>query len=453
MFKSYFKTITLLSVAFFSSFSFAADAPNNLFAVGSYDTHIIDPHRYPWIFSSSDQGQTWSYLTNKPNETVHNVRLLSSSCNGNNCVAVGYYDYEDKYSAMPVNYPTVAMSYNHGQSWVYTPIESSGLRIKTSPSDVSCNNQLCAMVGIDESGSRMISTLAVSRDNGSTWSYPDIKNLPWDYKYNNSVLEKIDCTTGNCVATGWYRKPFLIVSSNQGKEWTYYDVPFPIEPIQFEIKNIKCHDSTCVIGGYYQSIYNFPFLIKSNDKGKSWSYMKFPYEIKGGINNVDCHGNECLASGRFYINKDVFYRIAVSHDGGLSWSYPKIKAPNGGELDGVLDIVAINDDNYIVAGAEYRYLGDAPILMVSKDRGETWNYVNSITPKDLREGDLSNIWCQKNICLAIGSYAKNHERDSCVSCPYLMISYNSGQDWSLPPDVISKLPKDYYMNGTFNRAS
>ena len=93
----------------------------------------------------------------------------------------------------------------------------------------------------------------------------------------------------------------------------------------------SCSGNTCIATGFYNDgTTNRPLLALSHDAGASWTYpsaitsTQLPVTFHSGILNggASCSGTTCIAIG--YYNDGTVNRplLALSEDGGFSWTYP-----------------------------------------------------------------------------------------------------------------------------------
>ena len=468
-----------------------------LIAAGSYanTSHV----RTPLLVLSQDLGGSWSYPESitapifTPSSSYPYNRFgefNGASCNGVTCIAVG--DYFDGSS---IRRPLLALSKNSGTTWsypdsitapVFTPTNTNPFLEQGTFWGASCAGSTCIAGGnyYDTSSVRR-PLLAVSQDSGATWTYPDSIATPVftpsnTYPFNSyGLFNAVDCTGNICIAVGNYtdgssiERPLLAVSQNSATTWSYPDaitapVFSPSNTYPFNgfgvFYRASCSGTTCIAAGSYSDgSVGRPLLAVSQNSGTTWSYPEpitapvftpsntHPYYGGGQFFGASCNGSTCIAAGD-YVDSGFVQRplLAVSHDSGVTWSYPDsittpVFAPsntnpflrmgifNGANCSGSLCLAA---GSYIDTSGTRR-----PLLAVSQDSGVTWSYPDSIaqtvfTPLDSNPfnsfGELGGISCIGSTCVVVGDYVDS----SFIQRPLLAITQDSGTTWSYP-DVIT----------------
>ena len=91
-----------------------------------------------------------------------------------------------------------------------------------------------------------------------------------------------------------------------------------------------CSGAICIAGGNYQNANgNYPLLANSTDAGKTWTYritstypgMTNDRMTDGYFNAVQCKETICFAAGGYSNGTKNYPLLAVSRDGGTTWSY------------------------------------------------------------------------------------------------------------------------------------
>ncbi|MBI2785765.1 MAG: hypothetical protein HYX60_05440 [Legionella longbeachae] len=299
-------------------FSGASCSGSSCVTVGFYfDSNSV---ARPLLASSQNSGATWAYPESitapvfTPNDTYFFAggSLVSASCAGGLCVAVGNYSSfaQNQYSQRPL----LAYSQDSGTSWIYpesitipifTPNDTYPFHGSGVFSSTSCSDKACIAVGSyydDLNTQRPL--LALSQDSGTTWTYPESITAPvftpnntYPFSVNGGLFTSASCTGSSCTAVGYYydenfiQRPLLALSLNSGTNWTY---PESITA---------------------------PVFTPSNT---------YPFSVNGGLfTNASCTGNSCTAVG--YYNDESFTQrplLAFTQDSGITWTYPEsITAP------------------------------------------------------------------------------------------------------------------------------
>lgn len=297
----------------------------------------------PLIATTQDAGLTWQYPDKVLPEGYRSYSLYDVDCSGNTCIAIGSV-YDGRVL------PLLAKSEDSGGNWVYTinsKLPSYYYREKYI-GGISCSEDICVTAGDFEKGGKYRPLIAFSNDKGETWTHPaDIINNVPESLIVGSLKNGVSCSHKICAAIGSYSDqnaiyPLLALTVNSGKNWVYpEDIKnkLPLETTYAAFKKVHCDEKTCVAVGVYKKggppdeINTTPLLAVSVDGGDSWTYPKnivnpdLPYPmLSGGFHYTVCKENTCLAAGYYTYHDHVFGRIsrpllAVSNDKGITWSY------------------------------------------------------------------------------------------------------------------------------------
>lgn len=231
---------------------------DNCFALGLY--YGANDHStsfFPLLLQTSDWFQTLNYkpLVTKAQHPFlyHNgSSLVSMTCNGNICVAVGTYDAYIETINKVLSYPLIVNSTDKGATWT---------------------------VRIDGTASSL-------PEKGSN-DYPKVTLLPPDF-VSHGIFNGISCNGLNCVAVGHYSTdyyvggkiyPLVAYSKDGGTTWSYsINSNKKTLPHTFNAEgtfdSVHCKDNACIAAGHYQNESNtrLPLLASSYDSGESWTY-------------------------------------------------------------------------------------------------------------------------------------------------------------------------------------
>lgn len=391
-------------------------------------------HTFPLLAVSQDSALTWNYIPsmsspvftpdNTLNPYVTDGTLTSASCNGNICIAGGQYESTNS------NRPLLAVSQDKGVTFIYpssitepeftpdntiNPYADAGIF-----NSVSCSSALCIAVGsyFDEA---LITRpfAALSQNGGGTWIYPTsvtevvFTPPPSDpnMDFQNGNLFGASCSGNNCVAAGAYvdigntTRPLIVVTNDAGNTWTYPgDVIDPSVTPTFSFgffNSVSCSATTCVAAGNYTGVLfdSHPLLAVSQNAGISWS---FPANISipvftpvdtnpfsaGYFNSTSCSRDLCIAVGA-YTDTNTVTRplLALSQDGGTTWTYPEvITAPvfepvnsNPFSATGVFNAASCDGSTCIASGSYVSNSVQRPLIALTKDAGVTWTYPDAVT--------------------------------------------------------------------------
>jgi hypothetical protein len=389
----------------------------------------------PIVAISQDGGMTWLYpeaiySTAFP-DFLHSGAFMAASCTSNVCIAGGTSDKYDEKSGYYLRRPLLAVSQNGGTTWSYPEaIYSTALPNNFAYGDfvaTSCSNKLCIAAGdyTDSLNSnyQRRPLLAVSQDNGSTWSYPatlySSKTLPSSF-WNLGEFFAASCSDKLCIASGHYVddpiisdhfRPLLAMSQDGGATWSYPEAIYSNAlPHSFQdgiLKTASCSDKLCIASGFFynkNSALARPLLAVSRDGGTTWSYPEAIYSsalpkhfsfgsLDGGAN---CNGNLCIATGYFHGDGKIRPLLAMSQDGGVTWSYPPAIYSSETLPSSFTEAELISarcKGKYCTASGHY-YDGqnNRPLLAMTQDGGKTWSYPSAIyssaLPSFFANGDL-----------------------------------------------------------------
>lgn len=359
-------------------------------------------------------------------------------------VAVGEY-----YSKAKMTFPFLAVSDTYGKNW-----SSLFINKEQFPSDfnnyglltgVNCNSSFCVATGYysakDKNNYQLFPPfLAVSKNQGKAWTYRSI-----DYE-NEVHLSSVSCNQQICTAVGIsYDKslkkfPFATVLSNQGDTHSYPESIVENLPLNEEaaLNNVSCSDSVCVaIGGYRDLQKNgLPLIAVTKDQGKVWEYpmIKFPVYYKNAVlSHVNCKDNVCVAVGHYdRDNKKALPFFLVSHDKGSSWQISSISSPLVIEDNHLFKSLTCHHSTCIATGVYNLYdPSPVPLFMMSTDKGFSWFYpkdFSSMLPtKDAAYTSINDVSCHGVTCIAVGEY---RGEEGYLHTPLLAISHDIGKTWA-----------------------
>lgn len=330
--------------------------------------------------------------------------------------------------------------------------------------------------------------LLITQDNKdpSSWHYvidSTAENLPTNFS-NYGVFSDVTCENDTCIAVGKYydRKhdvylPMIAQSYDGNTHWEYAidakpeTLPNPDVTLG-SFNSVSCNERMCVAVGNYvhkSKPHTYPLLAQSKDKGKTWEYkitsevetLPHNYEAFGILNSVSCAETVCMASGSYWDTSfETYPMVVVSDDSGKTWVYaidaktnlhPQYKT--GGSFQ------TVSCDNFqCIAGGRYydkRYIysGYLPLLAVTQDAGETWDYVIDSEPDHLpanfsKSGHIESVHCDAGQCLAGGQYHYCEGLD-CITVPFLARNQAENKIWHYAIELNKNLPQDFLRAGLF----
>jgi photosystem II stability/assembly factor-like uncharacterized protein len=250
---------------------------------------------------STSSGGSWSSGTVVPG--LPDLEALNCT-SANDCVAVGA--------------GAVAVTRDGGSNWIARSIPSSN----TTLLGVSCaSSEHCVSVGVSPGATGPYQgQLLVSSNGGNTWSVPTISA-------SLGPLGSVDCPSSIfCVAVG----ASILVSNNGGATWTNRPVNGGTGVLRF----VSCaSSSTCVAIGPNPAVAQDPsasaFAVETSDGGASWNPVVMPPGT-ADVYALTCAGTRCYASGESTAGDSAV--VAVSGDGGASWSVDSTLKPSLDEV-------------------------------------------------------------------------------------------------------------------------
>lgn len=437
------RLLCLIISIFFTSILYASESKKPLIAVGTFVSKLPGSQQIPLMAVSHSQGNKWAYFPTLPDGFIDRGKFDAVDCNDNYCVTVG--SYYDKTHALPL----VAITSDRGHTWSYVSTQPPDYQknVNYGSANTTCTSSFCIIVSsYTNINNKHYPLLGISQD-GKTWEYPKsiISNLPKD-QFNSGLFSEVSCNNRVCIAVGYYSNkqeklhPLIAYSANQGKDWFYSQIPIELQDREGVLNNVKCTDKSCVTSGWFIDKHkNKPLVLTSLDGGISWFYSI--KELTGAqemqLYSMNCDDNMCIAVG--YYNY-YFPLLVLSNDNGITWNYPSsvLNLPEKYKAyDNFLHTVSCNGNICMAGGIAGG--SDFPLLIVSKDRGTTWAYIDTNLPSDfLGEIDFRTIHCQQDYCMTTGSYLSKDEK----TYPLLGISQNAGVSWKFPSTIISELPKN-----------
>lgn len=462
------KAKVLITIAtYFVSFSYAAEPFNMQIVVGNYDS---TDRRYelPLLAISRDHGATWSY----PTDIISDKKLplawldykfTSAICPDDFCIAMG--DYVSSIYNHP---PLVAVSENKGTSWSYVSTMPPNIgELYIHEQVISCHTTSCVIARSyknmpeEYEENELKHLISFSKDKGKSWSYSTISS-PAPLK--NVRLMGLDCTNEYCIAAGRAEgKPMIAVSKDQGASWSYSKLDLPIDYQSASFRAVKCKNSICIAVGDY----NKPntqadvIVLKSIDKGNSWSMIKTDYQPFSryvDLRSITYSGDTWIITGMdLSLRQDqtpAFKPLVfVSQDNGSNWIQPPTLIskllPKLEEDHFTLSAATSCIDDLCVMPILGRYT-NTYALALSQDRGITWSYLD-VTPTESissYEGRFGPMSCGEKSCFVAGSYYDVDKKNK----NFVIVSNDKGATWYLPPTISSGVPTNFVQGRFYSSA-
>lgn len=217
---------------------------------------------------------------------------------------------------------------------------------------------------------------------------------------------------------------------------------------------------TQLLAGTYRLDNDFvhyqPLLLRSNNLGQSWSFTLQnditlpPSSSLFGLYETSCNDHTCIAIGS-YLNQQQkeLPLLLMSKDNGTTWSY--VQNIQNFPAISYAPIWGIACSNQICAAVgDHRKLGshiNYPYIINSLDQGQSWFYIENIQNLPLlHNSNLLEVHCASNRCAAVGQYfgVENSTR------PFLITTHDQGKTWSYKQsDLIYKSNQAAYYQNTF----
>lgn len=313
-----------------------------------------------------------------------------------------------------------------------------------------------------------------------------VLDIRGEAKANFALCNGMNCTTASTplnvsvnktlpiIATGEFfdntflERPLLALSQDQGGSWHYpepiYFSALPDPAAGGHLYGASCNGLHCISQGcFYDGFTNRPLLAMTRDGGNTWSY---PVEIynsalpsdfeEGNLNGASVSGNLLVTSGFYVTSGTSLPLIGVSQDGGVTWTYPaNVYAPGNlpaSFINGTFWAVSCNGTVCAASGYFYNGSDNMPWIAVSQNAGSSWTYPADVyttsLPASFSHGRFYSASCTSSFCIATGRFD-----DFSTDLPLLAVSHNSGLTWNYPPEIYSTaLPADF-VEGTFKDAS
>ena len=421
--------------------------------VGGYDTQNHSD-LFPLLAVTNDTGLSWSYhstifqdLTTIIDPTFAGALFLGASCTGssnkNLCIASGHW-CKGGFCGLPQ--PLIAVGKKNGTQWTYPKSVFDNLQTRIDPGlqwadlrEGSCfgsgGSAVCVVPGFYQNSVTTFPLIALTSNGGEDWSYPSTlyQNLTTsiDPNFTSGSVTTAACTKNTC-------------------------------------------DSVCIAAGSFctNAECNSPLLALSRDKGQTWRFPHAIFEdlktkidpsfLSALFDATACTGigNQaiCIATGNYWNGQHTTPVLALTQNGGSNWTYPTyiFKDLNttirpdfqSGEFLSASCTGAGKKAVCIAAGDFATSTVVRPLIAVSRDGGNNWNYPKFIHTKlktlvdpNARNSAFLGSSCtgggSKSICVAAGYYCLG--KHCPISIPLLATSKDGGKTWSYPPSVFKNL--------------
>lgn len=271
-----------------SGISCAGSSNQSCAAVAHYITSSSSPSCQSGcglIYYTGNQGSTWTTIagfTSVPNG------FKSISCQGSNantCVALGNVSA----GPQPIAYYTTDASSGNISDWqqsTFNSVPSSSYLVS-----VSCTGSTCVAVGYGGTP-HLLPQGFYSTDTGSTWN--PISGFPTGSSIN-MFLESVSCnsSSGNvyCMAVGYESSsPNVAIAyylTYSGGVWTVSTTLTPetgTSITNVALLSVRCSDATsqnCIAVGFYNSSPTVPIVFVTTNGGTNWASVQVTDESAG----------------------------------------------------------------------------------------------------------------------------------------------------------------------------
>jgi hypothetical protein len=232
-------------------FNDAACSSSHCMAVGRYTSNAIGNPQKPMLAVTANGGASWSYVALLPGDFGNLGTYSGISCSGNICIAAG------SYFIAGITKTLLSITTDGGATWsLVAQVLPSDFQ-SGQYFGASCSGNTCIAVGrYRTTGAANFPLIEQSTDGGVTWSAPStvVSNLPALPGGSVPFFENASCLSASqfCIAAGSYGnvanvKPLLAVTSDNGATWTYPDSAFSVLPSDFV--NLGSYASSSVSAG------------------------------------------------------------------------------------------------------------------------------------------------------------------------------------------------------------
>lgn len=303
--------------------------------------------------------------------------------------------------------------------------------------------------------------LILTRDQNSWSNVNKINNLPANL--GETSLYSVSCSANICNGVGVYTHnavtlPLFLTSNDQGQSWTFVDKvsQTPSSMDKISLYTLRCSANTCIAVGMAEKNNHFsPVLAKSDDSGKSWKFSNAGFadlsNKEGQLSYVEHSGNVWIVGGYYdyyYFPYVRYYQtplLLVSKDNGNTWSQLEENSglPSTDMLKGALLTALQCTDNSCFAATTGSQT--APFLMQSQDHGQSWSVVSAIanipSASNLNPF-LSALSCTNTFCVSAGSWDWMSPDQPPKGLPFILRSDNKGFAWSFVENIMN-LPTNF----------
>lgn len=435
----------LICVIFFHALTMPALASQ---VAGGFLTYKQDSTTtaIPFILKSTTGGLSWDRVAiPKLPSTISHGFIGKIYCAGTTCIAGGGYTSME-HGYLRDDY-LLLTSLDAGQSWQRVDgIDTHEYRYENYIMAMTCFEERCIASGSHFYKNSKKTDFIVSQDGGQSWTIENTLGIVPDSALFHYV-KHIDCNRDYCIAVGVSSGvrgektaiPLLLMSYDGGKNWSlkrnftglnnnnYIHISYVRAADSFGNTNIALGETT-----------DYSFILISDDKVWTWKTIdkiaNLPVAIQYySAKEVSCNDSVCIATGHYRLDdNDRIPKplILLSQDKGLSWEFIKSYGLPNGELKNVY----CDKNKCLITGtyyAESNITKPQPAILIGDAKGRDWQWIRQIDklPNDIIEGISTSLFCDQGVCVISGYFIKDAiQKDK--EYPFFLISQDDGKSWT-----------------------
>jgi hypothetical protein len=300
------------------------------------------------------------------------------------------------------------------------PVPRPDFRAATTAADnvlggVSCKHDKdCLAVGQNFTGNGGFGSPLAYLWNGKAWRATAI-HLPSGAK--GGGLGGVSCTSGGCMATGFYRKgnsDFPLAEFWDGNKWVLPAQPAAVAGANYHaLESVSCITAvSCVATGFYvpASNSNDEIALAETWNGHSWKAFKPPIPTKtplSALNSVTCPTTRfCLAGGAYFDPANNGEPLLADSWDGKAWHRVTVAQPTltNGWANLILGVSCRSSTSCTAVGATRLLQGNSVTLAAFAEvlSGSTWTLTDVPMPASQQSALFSASCTSPTACVATG---------------------------------------------------